>query len=343
MFTKLQNWILGEDGKPPAVSKAGATAGGGGGGDITGRSSEPGAKGSLKEPPVDRNTWTTSTTTTTTTGGGKPLSTPTGGATPHVKGPGFGSPISQSQSQQSSASSMPSSATKSVDSSNNKPNFSRSVSSPAVKGSAAGGVTSPSAPVPIIANTSCIGNNINNNNNNRNSTGSIVMPTAGKDAPPSVFRTGNHQPKEELIGGGELELDEDDENGDGAHEHDDADDLDDDDETNANAATKAYGGGGGGGGAATSSAAAAGVSTREGKKPLSIDSFHKICGLGKGAFGKVDLMQKKDSKSIYAMKIYSKKKVREIKATSGTLAERHILEKINNQFLVHLHYAFQVS
>lgn len=79
------------------------------------------------------------------------------------------------------------------------------------------------------------------------------------------------------------------------------------------------------------------------KKGLSIDEFELLKVIGKGSFGKVMQVRKKDTNRIYAMKIIRKSHVVERSEISHTLAERNVLVKINNPFIVGLKFSFQTK
>lgn len=63
--------------------------------------------------------------------------------------------------------------------------------------------------------------------------------------------------------------------------------------------------------------------------------------LGVGGFGKVYLVEHISSGKKYAMKVLSKKLVKQLKQITHTINERQILSKNSCYFLVRLHYAFQ--
>ena len=63
--------------------------------------------------------------------------------------------------------------------------------------------------------------------------------------------------------------------------------------------------------------------------------------LGKGSFGKVMLVRKKDTNAIYAMKIIKKALIEKYKHIDHTKTERKILGELDHPFLVKLRYAFQ--
>ena len=72
-----------------------------------------------------------------------------------------------------------------------------------------------------------------------------------------------------------------------------------------------------------------------------IDDFELLKVLGKGSFGKVMQVKKKDTGEIFAMKILQKDKVLEKHQLEHTKAERHILQAVQHPFTVHLRFAFQ--
>lgn len=63
--------------------------------------------------------------------------------------------------------------------------------------------------------------------------------------------------------------------------------------------------------------------------------------LGRGSFGKVMLVQKKDDQKYYAMKILRKDYIIKKNQVEHTQAERAILQQLNHPFLMQLRYAFQ--
>lgn len=65
--------------------------------------------------------------------------------------------------------------------------------------------------------------------------------------------------------------------------------------------------------------------------------------IGKGSFGKVLLVTKKDTGKFYAMKVLRKQVIEQKKQIAHTLAERFILEGVKSPFIVQLRYAFQTS
>lgn len=74
------------------------------------------------------------------------------------------------------------------------------------------------------------------------------------------------------------------------------------------------------------------------------DDFQFVKVVGRGSFGKVYLVKKKDNPSMpLAMKVLNKDIVSKRNLLIKTQAERDILEKINSPFIVKLHYAFQTE
>jgi serine/threonine protein kinase len=63
--------------------------------------------------------------------------------------------------------------------------------------------------------------------------------------------------------------------------------------------------------------------------------------IGKGSFGKVYLVEHKDTKQLYAMKCIRKHLVLESEQMENLELERDILNKIDHPFLVKMEYVFQ--
>ncbi|KAH8680621.1 kinase-like domain-containing protein [Xylariales sp. PMI_506] len=81
------------------------------------------------------------------------------------------------------------------------------------------------------------------------------------------------------------------------------------------------------------------VETRVGK--LTIDDFELLKVVGKGSFGKVMQVRKKDTSRIYALKTIRKAHIISRSEVAHTLAERSVLAQINNPFIVPLKFTFQ--
>ena len=78
---------------------------------------------------------------------------------------------------------------------------------------------------------------------------------------------------------------------------------------------------------------------------------HKVCltdfvlltTVGKGSFGKVIQVRKKDSGQIYAMKVLKKTHVLNKRQVEHTMSERYVLGRTQHPFIVGMHYAFQTD
>jgi tRNA A-37 threonylcarbamoyl transferase component Bud32 len=77
------------------------------------------------------------------------------------------------------------------------------------------------------------------------------------------------------------------------------------------------------------------------EEKVGIKDFFRLKVIGKGAFGKVFLVRKKDNNKVYAMKQLDKKDIKERGEVKHTKTEREVLSKIQYPFLASLHYSFQ--
>lgn len=84
------------------------------------------------------------------------------------------------------------------------------------------------------------------------------------------------------------------------------------------------------------------VFTTAGKKVTTAD-FDILSVIGKGSFGKVLQVKKKDTGEIFAMKEMSKEVIERENLLEHTFAEKSILQRINHPFVVSLHFAFQTK
>jgi serine/threonine protein kinase len=75
----------------------------------------------------------------------------------------------------------------------------------------------------------------------------------------------------------------------------------------------------------------------------SLDDFELLKVIGKGSYGKVTLVRKKESKRLFAMKSLNKSNVKRRNQVEHTKTERRVLGRAKHPFIVHLHYAFQTS
>eukprot|EP01012_Entosiphon_sulcatum_P050978 TRINITY_DN6997_c0_g2_i1.p1 TRINITY_DN6997_c0_g2~~TRINITY_DN6997_c0_g2_i1.p1 ORF type:complete len:390 (+),score=58.86 TRINITY_DN6997_c0_g2_i1:18-1187(+) len=74
---------------------------------------------------------------------------------------------------------------------------------------------------------------------------------------------------------------------------------------------------------------------------ISEDDFEVLYTIGRGRFGIVDLVRKKNTNEMYAMKILDKKEIVRSNEIEHTMTERTILADHDHPFLMHLKYAFQ--
>lgn len=74
---------------------------------------------------------------------------------------------------------------------------------------------------------------------------------------------------------------------------------------------------------------------------LGKDDFEPLKVIGRGAFGEVRLVQKKDTGHVYAMKILRKSDMLAKEQVAHVRAERDILEKADNPWVVKMFYSFQ--
>lgn len=113
-------------------------------------------------------------------------------------------------------------------------------------------------------------------------------------------------------------------------------------------------GGGSGGGGNASTAADGGEGSSSGSSggsgaeitlsKLTTEDFEFLKVLGKGTFGKVQLVRKKTGeKKFYAMKTLKKKDLKDMKQEKNTETERYVLLNVKSPYLIALYYAFQDS
>lgn len=76
---------------------------------------------------------------------------------------------------------------------------------------------------------------------------------------------------------------------------------------------------------------------------LSMEDFELMKVVGKGSYGKVMQVRKRDTGKIYAMKVLKKQMLVAKKQVVHTKTERRVLELIDHPFLVSLRFAFQTE
>jgi serine/threonine kinase 38 len=77
------------------------------------------------------------------------------------------------------------------------------------------------------------------------------------------------------------------------------------------------------------------------KKKMKMDDFEKIKIIGRGAFGEVMIVRKKDSGEIFAMKVMRKIDMIKKNQVQHIRAERDLLSAADNPWVVKLFYSFQ--
>lgn len=78
------------------------------------------------------------------------------------------------------------------------------------------------------------------------------------------------------------------------------------------------------------------------KKGLAVNDFDFLRMIGKGTFGRVFQVRKKDTHRIYAMKVLSKREIVAKKEVAHTIGERKILQRSSDSpFLLGLKFSFQ--
>jgi len=78
-------------------------------------------------------------------------------------------------------------------------------------------------------------------------------------------------------------------------------------------------------------------------KKIGVQDFDLLHVIGKGSFGKVLQVKKKDTGKIYAMKVLNKKNILDNGELEHTKTEKNILQKLVHPFLVNLNYSFQTA
>ena len=79
------------------------------------------------------------------------------------------------------------------------------------------------------------------------------------------------------------------------------------------------------------------------KAKVTVADFDLLNLIGKGSFGKVMQVRKKDTGQIYAMKVLDKKHILDHNEVQHTLAEKNILQRVRHPFLVNLNWSFQTE
>lgn len=83
--------------------------------------------------------------------------------------------------------------------------------------------------------------------------------------------------------------------------------------------------------------------SKSGDKKVELKDFDIKTVIGRGSFGKVFLVQKKDSKEVFAMKSLRKDVIIDYDQVESTKLEKEILMQADHPFLVGMHYVFQTE
>lgn len=79
------------------------------------------------------------------------------------------------------------------------------------------------------------------------------------------------------------------------------------------------------------------------EKKISLDDFEVLRVVGRGTYGKVQLVRLKETGQLFAMKSMSKRVLAESDQVEQTITERSILLRTRNPFLVGAHFTFQTD
>jgi serine/threonine kinase 32 len=74
---------------------------------------------------------------------------------------------------------------------------------------------------------------------------------------------------------------------------------------------------------------------------VSLMHFNLLRCVGRGAFGKVRIIERKDSKKVYALKYINKRDCIRMEALRNIFRERNILERVDHPYVCNLRFAFQ--
>eukprot|EP01133_Synstelium_polycarpum_P013073 gene13073-15377_t len=83
------------------------------------------------------------------------------------------------------------------------------------------------------------------------------------------------------------------------------------------------------------------VKTLDLSTTINLSSFSVVHLVGKGGFGKVHLVIKRDCNRVLALKTIKKNHIIKFKSVQNTISEKDILKRVKHPFIVKLNYAFQ--
>ncbi|GAA5935612.1 serine/threonine-protein kinase [Sporobolomyces koalae] len=75
--------------------------------------------------------------------------------------------------------------------------------------------------------------------------------------------------------------------------------------------------------------------------PVDLWHFYLLRSVGKGAFGKVRVVQHKQTKTLYALKYINKSRISKQHAVNNIIQERRLLEEVDSPFVCNMRFAFQ--
>jgi len=81
--------------------------------------------------------------------------------------------------------------------------------------------------------------------------------------------------------------------------------------------------------------------SKQSRKKLGLQDFTMLRVIGRGSFGKVYLVKKKDNKKIYALKSLKKEDVLKRNQIENAMTEKNVMQKASHEFIVSLKYSFQ--
>ena len=73
------------------------------------------------------------------------------------------------------------------------------------------------------------------------------------------------------------------------------------------------------------------------------DDFETIRLLGKGEYGKVQLVRKKSTGELFALKTLNKNSIKQKKQIQNSKSEKSILQRLNHPYIVRLRQAFHTN
>ena len=85
------------------------------------------------------------------------------------------------------------------------------------------------------------------------------------------------------------------------------------------------------------------IDASQATKKITVSDFETIAIIGRGAFGEVRVVRKRDTGRVYAMKIMRKSEMVKKGQVEHIRAERDVLALVDSHWIVKLHYSFQTA